>query len=546
MRKRITTLVCLCLFLSSFMYAQEETLLEQLLEEEALLEEEEEDDRLFLGEDSLFRFSLSEEYSVLSNDSLALEIGFIPKSFDLDVDSLLNSWHVQYFSNVDDYCHDDAQNVAFPDSIYRMRLESLYRIIPLTYNKSVKDCINLYAEKRRGLVRYMLGMANYYFPIIEQVLDEHDMPDELKYLAVVESALNPNALSRVGAAGLWQFMLPTGKMCGLEINSLVDERRDPVKATHAACVYFQNMYDIYEDWNLVLAAYNCGPGNVNKAIRRAGGKTDFWDIYTYLPKETRSYVPLFIAAYYIMNYSCEHNLCPVQTTLPLATDTIMVDKMLHFDQITDLISIDIELLRLLNPQYKRDIIPGNSKPSILKLPALDCYAFVEKEDTIYQHRMDELLANCVPYNAITTGQSSARERITHVAKTGENLYTIADKYGVTAREIRRWNGLGSNRVAKGKRVIVYVDNGGVTFASAKSTATTPAVATKSTTQTTTAKATSTATNANGYVTYTVQSGDSLYAIAQKYPGISAANIQKANNLPNTKIRPGQKLKIPVG
>lgn len=556
MRKQITTLLSILLLQGSFVYAQETVLLEQLLEEEEqqaeedLLDGEDEDDRLLFGEDSLFRFNLSGDYSVLSNDSLALEVGFIPKSFDLDVDSLLSSWHVQYFSNVDDYCHDDAHNVSFPDSIYRMRLESLYHVIPLTYNKSVKDCINLYAEKRRGLVRYMLGMANYYFPIIEQVLDEHDMPDELKYLAVVESALNPNALSRVGAAGLWQFMLPTGKMCGLEISSLVDERRDPVKATHAACVYFQNMYDIYEDWNLVLAAYNCGPGNVNKAIRRAGGKTDFWDIYSYLPKETRSYVPLFIAAYYIMNYSCEHNLCPVQTSLPLATDTIMVDRMLHFEQITELINVDIELLRLLNPQYKRDIIPGNNKPSVLKLPSLDTYAFVELEDTIYRHRMDELLANCVPYNAITTGQSSTRERITHVAQNGENLYTIADRYGVTAREIRRWNGLGSNRVARGKRLVVYVDNGGVTFASAKQT-TAPAAA-KSTTQTaaktTTAAATKTTTTkaTGGYVTYTVQSGDSLYAIAQKYPGISASNIQKANNLPNTKIRPGQKLRIPVG
>lgn len=519
MKKRISIILCLCC-LASFLYAQEEVILDNILNEE-------------------LENGLEQQYSVLSTDSIALEVGLIPESLDANVDSLLRTWHVQYFSKMDDYCHDDEKNVSIPDSIYRLRMESLYHMIPMTYNKQVQDCINIYAEKRRGLVRYMLGMADFYFPIIEQVLDEHNLPDELKYLAVVESALNPMALSRVGACGLWQFMLPTGKAYGLEINSLVDERRDPVKATHAACRYFKDMYNIYEDWNLVLASYNCGPGNVNKAIRRAGGKTDFWEIYPYLPKETRSYVPLFMAANYIMNYYCEHNLCPMHTSLPMATDTIMVNKMLHFEQVTELMNLDIDLIRALNPQYKRDIIPGNSKSSVLKLPAFDTYAFIEQEDTIYTHRVDELLANCIPYNAITSGQSTTREKITHIAKTGENLYTIADKYGVTAREIRRWNGLGTNRVANGKRVVVYVDNGGVSFASAKQPAS--AAPTKQATPASTA-----IKNADGFVTYVVQSGDSLYTIAKKYPGLTASSIQKVNNLDGSTIRPGQKLKIPVG
>ncbi|MDF9829122.1 lytic transglycosylase domain-containing protein [Parabacteroides sp. PF5-6] len=527
MKKRFCILFCFCC-LAAFIHAQEEVTTEENLLEEVLNIEEATSDQ-------------EQQYSVLSSDSLAFDIGYIPESLDANVDSLLRSWHVQYFAKVEEHCHDDEKNIFTPDSIYRLRLESLYHIIPMTYNKTVRDCINLYAEKRRGLVRYILGMADVYFPIIEPILDEHDMPDELKYLAVVESALNPVALSRVGACGLWQFMLPTGKIYGLEINSLVDERRDPVKATHAACRYFKDMYNIYGDWNLVLASYNCGPGNVNKAIRRAGGKTDFWDIFPYLPRETRSYVPLFIAANYIMNYYCEHNLCPVQTNLPMATDTIMVNKMLHFEQVTDLIDIDIELVRALNPQYKRDIIPGNNKPSVLKLPAFDTYSFVEQEDSIYAHRVDELLANCIPYNAITTGQSSTRERITHVAKAGENLYTIADKYGVTAREIRRWNGLGSNRVAKGKRVVLYVDNGGVAFASAKTSTEKPA--TQSTPQTAQAKTTEKAEN--GYITYVVQSGDSLYSISKKYPGVTATILQQENNLANSKIRPGQKLRVPV-
>ncbi|MCD8194305.1 MAG: transglycosylase SLT domain-containing protein, partial [Tannerellaceae bacterium] len=407
------------------------------------------------------------DYAVSAADSLSLEIGYIPESLDANVDSLLRSWHVKYFAKVDEFCHDDNENIFFHDSIYIERLSLLPRVIPMTYNKVVRDCIDLYASRRRELIRYMLGMADYYFPIMEKVLDENDLPIELKYLAIVESALNPVALSRMGASGLWQFMLPTGKSYGLEINSLVDERRDPVKSTQAACRYFQDMYAIYGDWNLVMASYNCGPGNVNKAIRRSGGKTDFWEIYPYLPKETRSYVPLFIAANYIMNYHCEHNICPVETTLPLATDTVMVHQMLHLQQVADVLDMDIELLRTLNPQYKRDIIPGKIAAAPLKLPAVQTFDFVDKEDSVYTHKVEELLANCIPLDPTdpSSFKAASRERITHTVKSGENLHTIGNIYGVTAGDIRKWNGLGSNRVAAGKRLSLYVDNGGVAFKS---------------------------------------------------------------------------------
>ncbi|MCD7938538.1 MAG: transglycosylase SLT domain-containing protein, partial [Tannerellaceae bacterium] len=424
-------------------------------------------------------------YSVLSADSLFNHIGLLPETLDANVDSLLRSWHVRYFSQQDEFCHDDDLIVKVPDSVYRQRLERLPSVIPLSYNETVRKCIELYGERRRNLVRYMLGMADFFFPIIEEVLDQHDLPLELKYLAVVESALNPTALSRVGAAGLWQFMLPTGKSYGLEINSLVDERRDPVKATHAACKYFKDMYAIYDDWNLVLAAYNCGPGNVNKAIRRSGGKTDFWDIFPNLPKETRSYVPLYVAAYYIMNYHCEHNICAIETSLPLATDTLMINYALHFEQIADVLSMDIEQIRALNPQYKRDIVPGHTKPSVLKLPAFNSFVFAEKEDSITAHRIEELLANYIIPGSDSTG-TARREQINHVTKQGENLYTIADKYGVTAKDLRKWNGLSSNRVAQGKRLRLYVDNGGVRFAQnkpqqqAKSTPSVAATASKTT------------------------------------------------------------------
>ena len=483
---------------------------------------------------------LEQEYpsSTLPADSIVEEIvGIIPESLDSDIDSLLHSWHVQYFTKREDYCHDDEENVYFPDSVYASRLVSLPRIIPMPYNNVVRDCIDLYTERRRNLVRYMLGMADYYFPIIEEVLDKHGLPIELKYLAVVESALNPVALSRVGACGLWQFMLPTGKQYGLTINSLVDDRRDPVKATEAACAYFKDMYAIYKDWSLVMASYNCGPGNVNKAIKRSGGKTNFWDIFPYLPKETRSYVPLFIAANYVMNYYCDHNLCPLETNLPLATDTIHVNKMLHLQQVSEVLQVDLEQLRALNPQYKRDIVPGNTGDAVLKLPASDTYAFVDKEDSIYQYRVEEFLPSyLVTISGGSTSGVATREQVTHIVLKNENIYTIANRYGVTPQEIKKWNRLSSNRLARGKRLKLYVDNGGV-YLSAKNAQKEKAAS---------ASPAQKAEKKDGYIAHKVRSGESLYSIASKYPGVSAQTLKQANNLSDSKIIPGQVLKIPVG
>ena len=475
-----------------------------------------------------------EEDTTLPPDSIVeAEVGLIPESLDADVDSLLRSWHVQYFTKRDDYCHDDEENVYFPDSVYADRLSRLPAMIPLPYNNVVRDCIDLYTERRRGLVRYMLGMADYYFPIIEKILDKHGLPLELKYLAVVESALNPVALSRVGACGLWQFMLPTGKQYGLTINSLVDDRRDPVKATEAACEYFKDMYAIYKDWSLVMASYNCGPGNVNKAIKRSGGKTNFWDIFPYLPRETRSYVPLFIAANYVMNYYCDHNLCPLETDIPLATDTIHVNKILHLQQVADVLHVDIAQLRALNPQYKRDIVPGNTTESVLKLPAAQTYAFIDHEDSIYAYRKAELLPDyMITVSGGSTPGAATREQITHIVLRNENIYTIANRYGVTARDIKKWNRLSSNRLPRGKRLKLYVDNGGVLLS------------TKSASK---AKAThATSAKQDGYIAHKVKSGESLYSIASKYPGITAQDLRKANKLRTTTIQPGQVLKIPRG
>jgi membrane-bound lytic murein transglycosylase D len=300
------------------------------------------------------------------------------------------------------------------------------------------------------------------------------------------------------------------------------------------------MYALYGDWHLAIAAYNCGPGGVNKAIRRSGGKTNFWEIYPNLPRETRSYVPLFIAAAYIMNYYCDHNLCPMQMSLSMATDTVMVHQMLHLQQVADILNVDIGHLRMLNPQYKREIIPGNITPSILKLPIAATYDFIDKEDTLYTHRMEELLAYCTPVDMDAEGNPT-RETIRHTVVAGENLIIIANRYGVTAQNLRQWNGLRSNSVAAGRRITVHINNGGIHYAAV------PAEPEKiENTASVTANAPPSSTNSSGTVTYKVQSGDTLYAIARKYPGMTVDKIKSANQLSSDKLQIGQLLKIPGG
>ncbi len=495
----------------------------------------------------LFSFLLAMPGFSQENTERETPIDLLPESLDANVDSLLHSWHVQYFTQAEDFCHDDEEDVIIPDSVYALRLTRLPCVIPMQYNDVVRQCIDLYTVRKRNLVRYILGMADHYFPIIEQILDEYDMPLELKYLAIVESALNPKAQSHAGAYGLWQFMLPTAKSYGLEINSLVDERLDVVKATRAACQYFKDMYAIYGDWNLVMASYNCGPGNVNKAIRRSGGKTNFWEIYPYLPRETRMYVPLFIAANYMMNYHCEHNLCPIRTNLPLATDTVMITNVLHLQQVAEATKLDIEQLRALNPQYKRDIIPGNTKPSVLKLPAATAYAFVDHGDTLYtSQRLGELLAGCTALTPVESRPSSPgrKECITHVVESGENIHTLSNRYGVSTQEIRKWNGLRSNQLKRGSKLRLYIDNGGVTYMATK--ADEGAIDSENLTAETKEKPVleKQAKAPKKFITYKVKNGDSLYSISLKFPGVTSSVLQKTNGLKGTGIFPGQVLKIP--
>ena len=394
------------------------------------------------------RTPIPEEWTKIEDDSLV-----VLESMSGELDSLLNSWYAQTYLMVDTTCTPTAANPVFSDTVYTDRLANLPCVVPMTYNQPVRANIDRYAKQLRHQVSYMLGMMEYYEPLIEQALDVHGVPNELKYLPVVESALNPVAVSRVGATGLWQFMYSTGKLYGLKQNSLVDDRRDPVKSTWAAAKYLRALYDRFGDWSLAIAAYNCGPGNVNKAIYRSGGKTDFWDIYWYLPRETRGYLPAFIAATYIMTYHAEHGICPMESKLPLATDTIMVNRLLHFDQIVAVCDIDMETLRGLNPQYKENVIPGKFLPGALRLPEDKIRDFILSGDFIYNYEREKYFSE--EKVKVLKNQATNSGFVIHKIRSGESLSTIAHRYRVTIAELKRWNGLKSNNIVAGKTLKIY-------------------------------------------------------------------------------------------
>ena len=390
---------------------------------------------------------IPEEWTTIKDDSIV-----VLESMSGELDSLLNSWYAQTALMVDTTCTSSATNPVFSDTIYTERLANLPCLVPMIYNQPVRSHIDRYATKLRHQVSYMLGMMEYYEPLIEQALDVHGVPNELKYLPVVESALNPIAVSRVGATGLWQFMYTTGKLYGLKQNSLVDDRRDPVKATWAAAKHLRDLYNRFGDWSLAIAAYNCGSGNVNKAIYRSGGKTNFWDIYWYLPRETRGYVPAFIAATYIMTYHAEHGICPMESKLPLQTDTIMINRLLHFDQIAAVCDIDIETLRGLNPQYREDVIPGKFQPNSLRLPEDKIRDFIISGDSIYNYDREKYFSE---EKVKVIKNQATNSFVTHRIRSGETLSTIARRYRVTVTELKQWNGLRNSNIVAGKTLKIF-------------------------------------------------------------------------------------------
>jgi membrane-bound lytic murein transglycosylase D len=391
----------------------------------------------------------------------------MPEAMTTKVDSLLHLYNNQTYLKPDVDCDFPDVNPTYEPEVYMERLRKLPNIIEMPYNQIVQRFIDSYSGRLRQSVSIMLGASNFYMPIFEQALESYDLPLELKYLPVIESALNPNAISRAGATGLWQFMVKTAKTYGLEVNTLIDERRDPIKASYAAAHYLSDLYKIFGDWSLVIASYNCGPENVSKAIHRAGGVKDYWEIYSYLPRETRGYVPAFIAANYIMNYYCEHNICPMSTTLPAHTDTIMVDKDLHFSQIANVLGVNEREIATLNPQYRRNIINGNSQPSILRLKTQDIISFIDQKDSVFAYKADVLLAKrdivevdetkAAPVKTVSKRSNSrrssrSRARTTTIRK-GDTLSQIAKRNGTTVAKLRRLNpSIKGSHIRAGKKL----------------------------------------------------------------------------------------------
>lgn len=396
----------------------------------------------------------------------------------INADEQLNSWpNKQYLTS--DSTKVSAEAIDAENDEYIRRLKRIPAIMEMPYNDVVRKYIDQYTGRLRRSVSIMLGAQNFYVPMFEEALEAEGCPLELKYLPIIESALNPNATSRVGAAGLWQFMVNTGKQYGLEINSLVDERRDPLKSSKAAAEYFKKLHERFGDWTLVIAAYNCGPTNVEKAIQRADGSKDYWEIYPYLPSETRGYVPAFIAANYIMQYYCEHGIEPMQATLPEESDTIMVSRDLHLQQVADLCQVDIEQLKALNPQYRQQILPGLWKPCTLRLPAEAVSKFIEQGDSIYTYRASELLprrssvsVNEASLPVIHSGNGGVKSRASSASRSkskskkstssartvtirqGDTLGAIARRNGTTVAKLKQLNGISGSNIRAGKKIRV--------------------------------------------------------------------------------------------
>ena len=474
---------------------------------------------------------------------------------------------------------------TFPDSVYAERIAKLrsQTTIELVYNKHVKSFIDVYAVRKREHTSRILGLADIYFPMFEEALDKYNMPLEIKYLAVVESALNPTAGSHAGAKGLWQFMYGTGKVYKLNVTSLVDDRFDPIKATEAACQHLQDLHDIYDDWFLALAAYNSGAGNVNKAIRRAGGLKNYWAVWPFLPKETRGYVPAFIAVNYVMNYSQEHNLYPIDPGIIAdGVDSVTVHEPLHFDQLHEMLNIPMEELKFFNPQYKAYIIPANRKnPMSLRLRNEYINSFIDNEEKLYDFKTKK----GIDREKLEEEMKKVSDRSVHIVKSGESLGSIAKKYRISVNQLKTWNNLKSTTIYPGQKLIVY--SSGAPMAQAgnnkpvmrsteqsihivKSGENLSLIAKKYKCSVTDLKewnnlkstnlsigqklkvyppaeeksSNVTTTTSDGYVIYTVKSGDNLWDIAKKFDGVTVEQIRTLNKLDkNSVLKVGQKLKI---
>jgi membrane-bound lytic murein transglycosylase D len=516
-----------------------------------------------------------EEQKIWGNDSVANKMAdkMVNESLNLFVsdklDSLVNTWYIKNAFAYDKSEFDalpEEMKTYLPDTVYIKRLQAIDSFLPLPFNETVRNFIGLYTIRKRELTSYIMGLSNYYFPIFEEALERYNLPHELKYLPIIESALNPIARSRAGAVGLWQFMVGTAKLYGLEVNSYVDERSDPIKASDAAARYLRDLYAIYGDWHVVIAAYNCGPGNINKAVRRSGGKQSYWDIYNSLPRETRGYIPVFIAATYMMNYGKTHMLNAAEPKFKTMTDTIQVHSYLNFEQLSAVMNISVEELRQLNPQYRRDIIPARpEKPCLLKLPSEAVSAFIDNQTQIFAYNRDKYFPNnqLVPLKGRTTRSSTkgtsveGMNEFTHVVRSGDNLGAIASKYRVSVNDLKEWNNFKKKTLQIGQLITVYLpgkpskDKVAVSE-KPKTEPQTLADKTPEIKEVKTDNPVTTVTDSKGettassdYILYTVQRGDSLFTIAKKFPGITDADLIAFNKIRNVRgLYPGQQLKIP--
>ncbi len=450
----------------------------------------------------------TDEITVHNDQNGRDEVIDLPEGMSVSCDSLINEWMAKKYLYPDTTCANPDYNPTFTTEEYQERLRRLPVVMEMPYNSVVQKFIDQYSGRLRRTVSYALGAGNFYIPIFEEALDYYGLPLELKYLPVIESALEPKAKSPAGAVGLWQFMLATGKRYDLKVNSLIDERQDPYKSSWAAARYLRDLYKIYRDWNLVIAAYNCGPTNVNKAIHRANGVRDYWTIYPYLPSETRGYVPAFIAANYIMNYYCEHNICPMKTKIPITTDTVTIMRDLHMQQVAELCNVDVEAIQALNPQYRTQLIPGSSGPMTLRLPTETLNTFIDLKDSVYNYRVDELLTrrSCVEVDdrldnrSVASKRRAARQQSASESSSSSRSSASKSSSRKSSRSSSSKSSSRSSRSSKKSKKV-------------KSSAST-----------------------------TVRKGDTLIEIAHRN-GTTVEKLKKKNKIKGNMIKPGQKLKV---